>query len=548
VRYLRTVSSRVIAGTLFLLLVAFSLFSYFIIRFYTARMTDQAVRAAYRVSDFIAASTRYSMLLNRKQDVYQIIRTIADEPGVDNVRIYNKRGTITFSTAAAEQGRLVDLHAEACFVCHERARPLEALPTSNRARIYRDPSGHRVVGVITPVRNERACSASGCHQAREERTVLGVIDARMSLEQVDQAIGAARRRTLLWAGIAFVAIGTVSSMFLTWALRRPIRALSEGTRQLAAGNLDHRIDVHGSDDLSDLARSFNAMTGSLHEAQDENRRWALTLEDRVREKTEELRRINRQIVQVEKMASLGTLAASVAHELNNPLSGILTYARLDLKRIERDGGGHPLLGHIADDLRIIARETGRCGAIVKNLLLFSRKQEGEFHRVELREVIERSLLLVAHHMAMARVNTMMECDPPDLSVIGDDGQIQQALVALMVNAAEAMPDGGTLTLGATPAPDGGARLSVADTGAGIPPEVLPHVFEPFFTTKPQGKGVGLGLAIVYGIAQRHGAEVDVQSELGRGTTFTITFPPRDRAPERARGAGDDGGNQDRGAS
>lgn len=270
-RLLRTVSFRVFAGTLILLLVSFGLFSYFIVRFYTQRLVGQAVQSAYRVSDFIAASTRYSMLLNRKQDVYQIMQTLSREPGVEGIRVYNKRGMITFSTDRVEQGRMVDLHAEACLVCHERERPLVALPTPNRARTYRDPSGHRVVGVITPVRNEKACSVSGCHQAREERTVLGVIDARMSLAGVDAAVAAARQRTLAWAGLAFLGVATASGMFLSWTVRRPIRALTEGTRQLASGNLDHQIPVRSSDDVGELAASFNTMTRSLRDAQEENR-------------------------------------------------------------------------------------------------------------------------------------------------------------------------------------------------------------------------------------------------------------------------------------
>jgi two-component system NtrC family sensor kinase len=529
-RILRTVSFRVFAGTLFLLVASVGLFSYLVVRSYTGRLMDQGIQSAYRVSDFIAASTRYSMLLNRKQDVYQAMRTLGSQQGIEGIRIYNKRGAITFSTEPGERGQMVNLQAEACYACHDQARPLEALPQQNRARVYRTADGgHRVVGVITPVRNAAGCAASGCHPAPDERTVLGVLDVRMSLAHVDQAIAETRRRTLGWALAALVAVGAVSGAFLQWSLRRPIRELTEGTRALASGDLSHRIRVHSSDDLGRLAGSFNDMTRSLREAQEENRSWARTLEERVQAKTEELQRINRHITQIEKMASLGTLAASVAHELNNPLSGILTYARLDAKRLKRADAGPPLLQEVIADLEMIARESDRCGAIVKNLLVFSRQQEGgEFRPVLLREIIDRSLRLVAHHLQMARAEVESRCEPEDVSVIGHDGQLEQALVALLLNAAEAMPGGGNLGVSARREPTGAVRLAVQDTGSGIAAEDLPHIFEPFYTTKPQGKGVGLGLSVVYGIVQGHGATIDVDSAPGRGTTFTITFPAASR--------------------
>jgi two-component system NtrC family sensor kinase len=514
---------------LLLLLAAFSLFATLTIHFINGELTSQAISTAEGISEVVAASTHYSMLLNRKKDVYQTVLTIGTEPGVEGIRIYNKRGQITFSTDSTEQGRMVDLHAEACFACHDRARPLSALPQKNRVRIYRHPDGHRVAGVITPVRNQAACSASGCHQSPAERTVLGVFDVRVSLERADAAIVAVQRRTVGWAGLGFLGVALASGLFLRWTVSRPIRALSAGTRALTRGDLNHRIPVRSDDDFGALAESFNTMTRSLREALEENQRWAQTLEDRVREKTEELQRVSGQILQVEKMASLGTLAASVAHELNNPLSGILTYAKLQAKRIRRDAPDSPLARTLLAVLDMIVRETERCGNIVRNLLLFSRKQAGEFHRAGLRDAIDRAVTLIAHHMAMANVRAETECRPEDVSVLGDDSQLQQALVALLVNATEAMPDGGTVRVTATRAPTGEVRLTVADTGQGISAHDLPHVFEPFFTTKPQGQGVGLGLSVVYGIVQRHGATIDVASEPGRGTTFTITFPPADRA-------------------
>jgi two-component system NtrC family sensor kinase len=538
-RVLRTIGFRLVAGVLLLLLVSFGVLSTVLTRYFSERLTQQAVQSAYQVSDFLAGSTRYSMLLNRKQDAYESIRRVGNQAGVLGVRIYNKIGVMTFSTVEEEVGRRVDLQAEACVGCHRPGEPLSAIADSSRVRLYRGAEGARVVGVITPVRNDAACAGAACHPSPDTRPVLGVFDVRLSLEPVDQSIAEARRRLMVGAAVAFVVVALAAAAYLALTVRRPIRALAAGTHEIASGNLGYRIPPLGDDELGELADSFNAMARSLLAAQQENESWARTLEDRVREKTEALERIHKQIVHVEKMASLGALAASVAHEVNNPLSGILTYARLNRKRIERSGGDTPMLRQISEDLDTIAHESERCGTIVRNLLLFSRRPaEGDLRPVALGEVIERMRTIVAHRLELAGVRTEIVVQPRDVRVIGDEGQLEQALVALVVNAQEAMPDGGVVRIEARGRPDGRVALSVADQGTGIAAEDVPHLFEPFFTTKPRGQGVGLGLSVVYGIVHRHGAELDVRSEPGRGATFTVTFPPpeRNQTPGERTGA------------
>ncbi len=513
-------------------MILFGVYSYFFIRYSTNQMMAQVIDSANRVSDIIKYSTRYSMLLNRNEDVYQIITTIGREPGVEGIRIFNKRGSIILSTDKTEELKQVDMHAEACFACHESDKPLQSLPIGNRARIYTAPTGHRIVGLINPIRNEPSCSTASCHAHPSDKTVLGVLDVRMSLEKIDSNIAQARRKLIFDTGLMILIVMLASGLFLFFTVSRPVLRLREGTRQISSGNLEYEIPLHSTDEIGSLADDFNKMTHVLRQAEEENKTWAATLENRVREKTLELQRVNEQIVQIEKMASLGKLSATVAHELNNPLEGILTYAKLIAKRLRKTALESEPAQQMLEDMELIIREVQRCGNIVKNLLLFSKKQVAEIGMVPVQGIIDKAVQLMQHHLKISNVELALDITEPDATLMCDENQIQQALVALFVNAVEAMPGGGKLTVGVSRNPAGDLMVQVGDTGMGIAPEDIPHVFEPFFTTKKEGKGVGLGLSIVYGIIERHGGAVSVQSELGKGTVFMLSFPSAARGHPR----------------
>jgi len=524
-KYLHTLSFRVLSGSLILLFVLFALFAYYAIRFHNDQIMKNVIENASGVSDLIKNSTRYSMMLNRKEDVYQIISTIAREPGVEGIRIYNKRGEIMFSTNKSEQGTVVDLHAEACTVCHEQSKPLHSLSTVNRERIYDGPDGHRILGLINPIPNESSCANNDCHAHPPEQTVLGVLDVRMSLARVDSQMHDAQIQFIIYASIAVILVCLASLAFLYQVVLRPVKLLTRGIREISSGNLAYHLSIASRDEIGQLSSSFNAMATSLKSEEQKNLQWSEELEKRIREKTEELSRIHEQILQIEKMASLGKLSATVAHELNNPLEGILTYAKLIAKRIRKISDTPERWASTLEELDLIINETTRCGTIVKNLLLFSRKQVGEFALVPVKQIVDRAALLMQHHFHISNIRFVTNYEDESVIVMGDEQQIQQALVALFVNAVEAMPDGGTLSVNTgRDAATGRIRIEVCDTGIGITPDDILHIYEPFFTKKKNGNGVGLGLSVVYGIVERHGGTIAVASEVGKGTTFTLSFP------------------------
>jgi len=246
----------------------------------------------------------------------------------------------------------------------------------------------------------------------------------------------------------------------------------------------------------------------------------------------EMRRLEQQcadqarLLHQDKMMSLGRLAASVVHEINNPLAGILNYVRLMIKILSRGAPNPEQIEKFRKYLGVVESETDRCSRIVSNLLAFSRKSKMEFAEVNVNELLERSLMLSQHKMALQNIQAKTELDSKNPVIQGDFNQLQQAVINLLFNAIDAMPEGGTLVLGsAFNSKMKVVEIRVSDTGCGISKENLPHIFEPFFTTKTEGKGLGLGLSTVFGIVDRHKGTIEVKSEVGQGTTFTLKLPP-----------------------
>ncbi len=500
-------------------------------RFQERQLEQQVKAEAYRASDFIKQSLHTSMLGNERERIYEMIRLLGAESGVEVVRIYNKKGEIKFSSAEPEIGTSVDLQAEACYACHASYRPLQSLPSAERARIYRKEGQYRVLGLINPIQNSPSCWNASCHAHTGDQSVLGVLDVQMSLATLDSSLAASQRQSFGQAVLVILAGALLMAGIVFYAIHVPVKQLRRGTDALAQGNLDVEIDLQRSDELGRLAGSFNHMAGEL-------RAWSHTLEERVREKTEELERVHQQMMQVEKTASLGRMAATVAHEINNPLSGIITYAKLTARRLR---GGMPESAERAamlDDLELIRAESMRCGKIVRDLLTYARESAPEFQPAHLHDVIEHALKLVAHHTELVHVGTETDFRLTDDLVVGDREQMVQALVALLVNAVEAMPTGGRLVLrtwepaGST----GRIAFSVSDTGVGIPEDLRERIFDPFFSTKSDTKGVGLGLAVVYGIVRRHEGTISVASAPGAGTTFTIEIPRDPTGGDRSEAA------------
>jgi two-component system, NtrC family, sensor kinase len=495
-----------------------------------------------RTSEMIRRATHDSMLANRKEDVQATISRLSETPDIAAIRIYDKTGRIVMSARGEEIGQRIAADNETCQACHrQKDNPAAMAVILQPGKREHEDLRSDVLRRLSAIETEPGCQASACHAHPADQKVLGVLDVEMSTAPMVAAMGTARHQFLLATSILAVVILAVVAVFIRRGLQRPISRLCLGTRRIAAGDLDTRIDVSGQDELAELANAFNHMAEDLSIARHEVTEWSQSLERKVAEKTAELQLAQRQVLHMEKMASLGKLSATVAHEINNPLSGMLTYAGLCCRDLKDQALDPAVREEVSHYLSVIEHECHRCGAIVQNLLLFARRSGASMESVDLNDVVRKALAIVEHHLRMNGLNLRASYYEGDSRITADPGQIQQALVALLVNAVEAMsdlPEGqGELIVSLRGTPDA-MLIDIGDNGVGIPGEVLPQIFEPFFSTKHAENGVGLGLSVVYGIVQRHGGQIEVDSSAradisrerggerraGSGTTFHLTLP------------------------
>jgi len=524
-RWTRLASS--LSGKLLVVLVStmaivFGVLGYLNIQLHRRHLEKDALVDAARISSVIKRNTSYYMLRNQRDGLYHSITEMADEPGMLRIRIINDQGRISFSSDPTEITKFVDRNMKAQDVAPSGTSAIDLADLRQTFHTYRLPNNERALGVIDPIENSPSCSSAACHAHPAEMKVLGILDTNISLASSERNVAESTRQVLIYTILAVLGVGLLISAFVRRMLQGPLSALTEGTRRLGSGELGYQIPYQASGELQELADSFNAMSSQLERANQEINAWNHTLEERVEQKTRELSGAQEEMLRVERMASIGKLAAVVAHEINNPLAGILTYSKLLKKRLGKEP--EPNAENVAM-LDLMESESRRCGEIVKNLMTFGRPTSVNMEPSDLNSVIDRCVRLVQHQLTLKNIELHLDLEKSLPAVRCDNGQIEQVLLALVMNAIDAVPNGGNLSLASRTSPGGGSvQLEVRDDGVGMPKEVIAKMFEPFFTTKERGRGLGLGLAISRNIVDRHGGKIGVVSEPGRGTTFTISLP------------------------
>ncbi len=364
------------------------------------------------------------------------------------------------------------------------------------------------------------------------REVIGHIELGLTLDKVNQAILEAKIVSYLFTLV--ILFGSIILLaFIVGAITKPVRVLVDVTDQVSKGDLTQRVRIKQRDEIGHLADTFNRMIESLKQSRDEVEQYNRNLEEKIVERTLQLEEAQAQLIQSEKMSAIGQLAAGVAHELNNPLGGILGYAQFTLEKLNKNIPEKTTAREIQSYIRYVSdieTQARRCKTIVQNLLKFSRSSRTvDFDDVDVNKAVEETLTFVAHQLHLSQIELEIQLDPNLPHIQGNVGQLQQVFTNLIINAMHASAQGSKIRIQSRYSPalgefGGAVELTFRDFGIGIKDENLKKIFEPFFTTKEIGKGTGLGLSVSYGIVKEHGGEISVQSEVGVGSTFTIVLP------------------------
>jgi len=331
--------------------------------------------------------------------------------------------------------------------------------------------------------------------------IIGILYAGI----LEEKFADMRRRailTFLGITIAGMVIAIIVSTFLASGVSKPIKHLVFASHQLAQGNLEYQVKLKSKDEIRELGETFNLMASSLKER-----------DDKLKEYT------SQQIMKSERLATLGQLAAGVAHEINNPLGTISIYAQMTLDELGKDNDS------CRENLEVVMKQTNRAGRIVKDLLEFARQSEPEMRILNINDVLRKAIAITSHPAELQNISLVTHLAPELRDVQGDTDKLQQVFVNMIINALQAMPGGGELTVG-TRLTEGGefVEIEISDTGCGIPQEHLSKLFDPFFSTKGTGEGTGLGLSVSLGIVQKHNGTIDVKSKVSEGSTFIIRLP------------------------
>lgn len=483
------------------------------------------------ISSIVEGALYHSMLRNDKTELYNTLDIINSLSEIDEVNLYDSFDSLVYSSFATDATHFNDPN---CLNCHDNMgtlfsgneRNYRIIDVESACSMYQEKNKNRYLLIRNPILNERSCFTNKCHAHGPDEEVLGSLIIKMPLAEFDDAVDESSSRYFLFAILSTLFLSAFLVFFTRRNIERPLNELVNASLSVAKGDKGTRLRIKPGqlDDMQTVSIAFNQMLDKVQTANNELENWSKQLEYKVQKKSEELSSVQNELIQIERIASLGKLSASVAHELNNPLSGILVYAKLIQKQLSSPEITETKKESVLKHLRLIETETKRCGDIVKGLLDFSRKDQSDFEPCHLHEVLKETYDLMHHQMKISNIGFLTHFTATNDMVLCSPNQIKQACLAMLVNSSEAITENGEIILKTYTLDDQFIYIDITDNGKGISAEDLPHIFEPFFSTKHEASGIGLGLAIVHGIIQSHKGNLSVDSQPGKGTTITISFP------------------------
>jgi len=461
------------------------------------------------------------------------------------LQILNQFDAVTYAAIYAEAGKPLasyGMWSESDIVVKRALDRGARADTIGGGFYVKNADGHEFLELNYPVYSRKEILSretlgmtSGIDQSLGQRYVteqIGSIRLILSLAKVNLSIAEAQKTAILLTVVILILTILVLTFFVR-VVTKPVQMLVAVTDQVSRGDLSRLVEINQLDEIGHLANTFNKMIASLRQSREEIEEYNRNLEEKIIERTIALEEAQAQLIQSEKMSAIGQLAAGVAHELNNPLGGILGYAQFTLEKMKKNAAAAGLTKEAESYIRYltdIETQARRCKNIVQNLLRFSRSSHTtEFEDVDVNQVIEDTRTFVEHQLLMNQISLTVDL-AEDLPLIqANASQLQQVFTNLIINAMHASRSDSQIRIESRYSPavgefGGAVELRFIDQGHGIPPEIINKIFEPFFTTKEVGKGTGLGLSVSYGIVKEHGGEIKVDSAGGKGSTFTLIFP------------------------
>lgn len=530
IRFRSTIYSRVVLIISAMSVVLFISFGIIFNAVHEQNLNEIIVQNGNNVGSIVEGAMYHAMLENNESELYNLIDVINTLDGIDEVNLYDGEDNLVYASYFKDKPSQSNPDCKSCHddltLVFPRMEKAYRIIKLNSPCNYQTEGNHRQLLIRTPILNEPSCSTAECHAHEPEEDILGALIIKMPLSKLDSAVQNSITDFYVMAVISTLILLMVLVLLTGSKIKKPLNALVEASKAVANGNVTTRVKVSEDqlDDMRLVSETFNAMLDNLQTATTELENWSHQLEYKVQKKTEELRSAQSELIQLERIASLGKLSASVAHELNNPLSGILIYTKLIYKQLDQVDLYATKKDSMLKHLRLIESETKRCGDIVKGLLDFSRKDQGTMEVVHVHKILSETFELMMHPVKMAGISFLTDFGAGKDLVKCGPNQIKQACVALIMNATEAVTQHGEIIFRTLNPDDKTIRIEIIDNGVGIATESLPHIFEPFFTTKQGVAGIGLGLAIVHGIVQRHNGKIEAFSEPGKGTSMAISLP------------------------
>ena len=506
------------------ILVGFAAFSIFTLRHQQKIYMEDLLFNAQSVAETIINSLEHDMMANDTGGISSTLQTIARQDTIQSLRIYSHAGWVWASSLSQEEGVVQFTRPESrqCSGCHQGG--VRADPNRNFLTYNVDSVDKCMMNVIVPIPNRPSCSTASCHVHDTESPMLGFLNLSVCRKRVQASLRDSQILIVVVSLLLVILVPGLIMLTITRYVVRPLDNLVEGTVRVARGELDVNLPVHSKDEIGKLAISFNRMVEQVQQFQKELRTMNENLERRVEQKAEKLKVAQRQIIQTEKMSSLGRLAAVIAHEINNPISGLVVFINLLQQPLDRETLSEDDRNKMIKRLGLMESEAKRCGKIVSELLAFSH-EEKKMVRCSMQEIVGRTVSIMQLRTRDRNVDIAVHIAEDIPQLVCDPGKIQQVIMNLLQNAAEAMPEGGEVRItGRRQVEPEAVILEVKDNGIGIPASHLPHVFEPFYSSKDHGQSVGIGLFVVYGVVEQHNGTIHVESREGEGTTFTITLP------------------------